>query len=843
MAVLSLAPTIAGVWGASLLLVGPLVLGAVSAVRKRGVDGPVEALIEAMTLDEKLALLHGAEDPAGRAETGYVAGVPRLGVPPLRITDGRGDATATALPAPISLGASFSPSLVRRVGTTQGREGRERGQNVVLAPSTDLLRVPQARGAAESMGEESLLIGRIAAAQVKGIQKAGAIAAVRHFVAHTFEADRNRVSVEVGDRALRELYLPGVHAAVQAGAGSVVGAPNRINGTFACDHEWLLTDLLKDDLGFEGWVMSSWHARHSLEALSAGLDQEMPGDDGTTAPQAVYFDAPLRLAVERGRVPEARVDASVRRILRQMRRVGLLDESRPARSPPAEAERGATVAREAARAGAVLLRNENDALPLSTEAPLSLAVIGPAADRCPPGPRSRAVKGAASPLTALRRRLGPAASIHYEPGVDPEGVPVPASALSPSASLTMDGLRRTAADDALTIDPVVDFVGPDALPAGTTCTWSGTLTAPQDGTYTLRLQTRGGRGRLSVDGEPLAATGGPNSTVEALSPPGGGAVAVGRLRLAAGETCELTIAADGAPSSGRAATAPLEVRFSWVPPARREALRVRAVGAAAEADAAIVFGHDREPKGAADALSLPEAQSRLVRAVADASPSTTVVLNTGRPTTMPWLEAADAVLPMWYPGQEGGAATAALLTGADAPGGRLPVTVPKRADETPTDPPARYPGTNGKVHYDEGVFVGYRWYDHHDVEPLFPFGHGLAYTTFAYSDLSVQARGRNWEVRFRLQNTGSRVGTAVPQVYVGRPPSPPVEMPPKVLAAFAKVELAPGETATIRRRLHRRAFSYWSEADDRWRVAAGPRPVLVGSSARRVRLEDTVHVE
>ncbi|MEF8939551.1 MAG: glycoside hydrolase family 3 C-terminal domain-containing protein [Salinivenus sp.] len=842
MAALLLLPVIGGAWGASILLLGALVLGAVSAVRARGVDGPVEALIEAMTLEEKLALLHGAEDPAGRADTGYVSGVPRLGVPPLRVTDGRGVPSATALPAPISLGASFLPSLARTVGAVQGRESRDRGQNVVLAPNIDVLRVPEASGAAESIGEDPFLIGRIAAEQVKGIQGAGTIATVRHFLAHTFEADRDRVSVEVSDRALRELYLPGVRSAVEAGAGSVMGAPNRINGTFACDHEWLLSGLLKEDLGFEGWVMSSWHARHSLEALSAGLDQEMPGGNGPADPQAVYFDEPLRRAVEDGRLPEERVDASVGRILRQMQRVGLLDEGDPARSP-AGPKRGATVAREAARAGAVLLHNEHDALPLPTQTPLSLAVVGPAAVRCPSGPRTPAAEGADSPLAALRHRLGPAASIRHEPGVDLEGTPVPASALSPSASLSTDGLRRTSTDDVLAIDPVVDFTGPDALPADTTCRWSGTLTAPQDGAYTLRLQTRGGWACLSLDGEPLAATGGEHSTAEALSPSGGGVGAAADLRLSAGETREVTIAVDGTLPSGPAATTPLEVRFSWVPPDRQEALRRRAAAAAREADAAVVFGHDREPGGRGDALSLPRAQSRLLRAVADASASTTVVLNTGRPTTMPWLDAVDAVLQMWYPGQEGGDATAALLTGADAPGGRLPVTVPRHPDETPTHPPERYPGVNGKVQYDESVFVGYRWYDHNDVEPLFPFGHGLTYTSFAYSDLSVQRRGTGWDVRFRVRNTGTRSGAAVPQVYVGRPASPPVEMPPKELAAIAKVELAPGEAATVCRRLGRRAFSYWSEADDRWRVAAGARPILVGASARRVRLEATTHVD
>jgi len=826
-----------------------LLLGAVSAVRHRADRRSLEALVDAMSLKEKIALLHGTRDPSGRADTGYVAGVPRLGVPPLRITDGRPssdpDGARTALPAPIARGASFSPSLARRAGAVLGREGRARGQNVLLCPNADVLRVPEARNRFASIGEDPVLIGRLVAEEVRGIQDEGVIATVRHFVAHTFEDGRDRVSVELSDRALREIYLPAVRRALDAGAGSVMGAPNRVNGTFACDHEWLLTDLLKDELGFEGWVMSSWYARHSLEALEAGLDQEQPGVPDASAPQAVYFGDPLRRAVKTGRVSEAVVDESVRRILDQLRRRGLLEESQPS-SRTADPVRGAAVAREIALSGAVLLRNENEALPLPDD-DLSLLVVGPAAQQLPSPPHPRpeaALAEAESPLDALRRRLDDAASVEYVPGVDADGTPVPASALSPSKSLTTKGLRRSTADGIKAIDPGVDFTGPEALPAGSSWTWTGTLTAPEDGTYTLRLQTAGGWGRLVVDGKLRAATGGTQHNVEAVSPSIGGSGAGARLELAAGESVSLTLTVEGACASGETAQTPLEVRLTWVPPSRRRALCRRARSAARSADAALVFVSDQAPLSAeAASLSLPAPQDALIRAVAAKSPSTTVVLNTGGPATMPWLDEVDAALQMWYPGQAGGDATAALLTGDEDPGGRLPVTFPRRQADSPVHSPDRYPGVNGRVHYDEDVFVGYRWYDEQEIEPLFPFGHGLSYTQFSYSALTVHERGDGWDVQFRVENAGERFGVAVPQVYVGRPDSPPVPMPPTALAGFEKVELGPGEAATVTTTLDREALAYWSTAESDWKEPRGPRPVYVGSSSRDLMLEGRLPVE
>ncbi len=805
-------------------------LGSVSLARGRAVRGQVESIVDAMSLEEKLRLLHGAEDPSEEAEVGYVPGVPRLDVPPLRLTDaassGRADGPATAFPAPIAVGASFDPALARRVGAARGREGRARGQTVFLGPRANVLRVPQAARTHETVGEDPVLISQLVGATVEGLEAEGMIAAVKHFAGHTFEHNRDRVSVELDERTFREIYLPGFRRAVEVGAGSIVGAPNRVNGTFACDHEWLLTDLLRAEFGFSGWVMTDWFARHSLEAFEAGLDQELPGLGRPGDPQAVYFDEPLREAVQRGRIPEQEVDTSVRRILRQMKRVDLLDETTSVRPSVHRAE-SATLAHEAAVGGAVLLRNEGEVLPLDGEDVSSLAVIGPLGEHVPSG-----AKKETSLVTVLRRRLQPEIAVRHESTVGAEGRPIPPAVLSPSSSLNVDGLRRMTDDDSVQIDPAVDFTGSEALPPGSSWTWTGTFTAPEAGTYDLRLRTRGGTGRLSIGDAVKEDAGDEGAAAETLS-------------LEAGESRRIAISVDGCEGdAGVGHGEPLQVQLTWASPTRREEIVEQAVSAARAADAALVFAaddwsssHDRA------SLALPGSQDALIQAVADAGSSTIVVLNTGGPVAMPWLEDVDAVLEMWASGQEGGNATAALLAGAAEPGGRLPVTFPRRVNDTPTHLRERYPGTNGRAHHSEGVFVGYRWYDEKGIEPLFPFGHGLSYTTFAYSDLSIRMRGHEREVLFRVTNTGSRPGTAVPQVYVGRPPDPPVPMPPKALAGFEKVELDPGETVSVAIGITSRALSFWSEEEKGWRPAVGPRPVYVGASSRELRLEGTLYVD
>ena len=808
----------------------------------------VDALLQAMTLDEKLLLLHGAEDPSGKAGAGYVPGIERLGIPPLRLTDGpagiRTARPATALPAPVMLGATFDPDLARRFGEVIGREGRAREQDVLLSPMVNIVRVPHAGRNFETLGEDPLLAGRIVAAEIRGIEGEGMLATVKHYVANNFEQDRISIDAVVDERALNEIYLPAFEAAVKAGAGSVMCAYNKVNGTHACESLELLTEILRGRFGFEGWVMSDWFARHSLGALEAGLDQEMPGLSFGPG-QPVYFSDSLRVAVEAGRVPVEAVDRAVRRILTQMDRMSLLGGVPP--RPEIDVEAGAATARDVALAGAVLLRNEGGTLPLTREDLMSLALIGPTArtllyggggsSQVPPFRLE-------SPLAALERRAGAGARIHHVAGIDLDGVPVPKTALTPTGEPRTDGLLRRTSDGAERIDPVVDYTGPNLLPADTEWSWTGTLTAPTTGEYELKLQTSGGSGTLSLDGAELLSTGGFFNDASLIPTADGLSNATARLQLEAGEARDIEFSFRGGGGGGFLRTPagqPLQVRLAWVTPERRQAYLEEAVAAAGAARAVVVFAYDEGTEGRdRPSLALPEPQDALVTAVAAANPRTTVLLNTGDPVLMPWLRDTGAILQMWYPGQEGADATAALLLGEAVPGGKLPVTFPPSDELTPIAVSDEvYPGVNGQAAYEEGILVGFRWYDARDVQPLFPFGHGLSYTTFAYSALRTAA-GEGVDVMFRVRNTGDVAGSEIAQVYLGPPDDPPVTMAPKKLVGFQRLRLSPGEEREITVHIGERELSYWSVAEHDWTVAPGRRPVYVGSSSRDIRLRGEI---
>ena len=331
--------------------------------------------------EEKLSLLRGDTDPESSSGAGYMPGIPRLGIPPLRLADGpagiRTRWPATALPAPVALGSTFDPSLARAYGEVVGREGRARNQDVLLSPMVNIVRVPHAGRNFETFSEDPLLSARMVAEEVRGVESQGLIATVKHYIANNFERDRNSASSDVSDRALHEIYLPGFEAAVQAGVGAVMCAYNRVNGVYACDDPHILNEILRDELGFEGWVMTDWGANHTLDALGYGLDQEMPGGRGFGR-RAVYFGDSLQAAVEAGQIPVEWVDRSVGRILTQMERMGLLGGSVPPRPEMDEAS-GARVALDVALAGAVLLRNQEGLLPLSAGSLGSMLVVGPTA--------------------------------------------------------------------------------------------------------------------------------------------------------------------------------------------------------------------------------------------------------------------------------------------------------------------------------------------------------------------------------------------------------------------------------------------------------------------------------
>ncbi|MFI6444770.1 glycoside hydrolase family 3 C-terminal domain-containing protein [Kitasatospora sp. NPDC050543] len=648
----------------------------------------IDALLGQLTLEEKTTLLHSADAPVGVHSVGYVAGVPRLGIPPLRLADGPGGVRdglpATAMPAPVSLAASFDPALANTYGTVLGREARARGYQVLYSPMVNIVRIPQGGRNFETFGEDPYLAGRIAAAQIRGIQSQQVAAQVKHYVANNQEDNRMSFSSDVDERTLNEIELPAFEAAVRDGRSwSSMCGYNRVNGNWACEHFPLLHDVLKGRWGFDGVVGSDYPATHStVNAAAAGLDQEFGG--------STYFNA-LADAVNGGRLAPAVVDDQTRRVLRLMFRTGVLDGGG---NPPADPAAGARDARAAAVAGTVLLKNERATLPLNPAALHSLAVVGPWADRVYTG------GGGSSHVT-----------------------PYGEFTLSPRSGIT----------------------------------------ARAGGGVSVRYHD--GRDRDA------AAT------------------------LAAG------------------------------------------------ADVAVVVVGDDETEGAdRSSIELSAEDNALVQAVARANARTVVVLNTGGPVTMPWLDAVPAVLETWYPGEQDGAALADVLFGDADPGGRLPLTFPTSLSATPITDPAQYPGVNETYSYSERLRVGYRWYDASGTPPLFAFGHGLSYTTFGYSGLSVRgpdASGRV-QVEFDVTNRGSRSGSEVPQLYVAFPSA--AGEPPQQLKGFGKVALSPGHSQRVSLWLDRSSFATWDPGAHGWQVPGGRYGITVGASSRDARLNGSVEV-
>jgi beta-glucosidase len=810
----------------------------------------LDRLIAQMTLDEKIAMLHGATDPERYGQAGYLPGVPRLGVPPLRLTDGpagvRTSQPATALPAPVALASTFSPVLARQYGQIIGRDGRARHQNVILAPMVNIVRVPQGGRNFETLGEDPFLAGRIVAAEVEGIQGEGLIATVKHFALNNQENQRQSVSADADEQTMHEIELPGFEAAARAGAGAMMAAYNKVNGTYAAESVPLLTTILRGEWGFTGFVMSDWGATHSdVVGLTAGMEMEMPSGRNYAA---------LGEAVKSGKLAESVVNLAVRRILVAMDHAHLLDPAAGQR-PAGEIPEVTPIARDIAIAGAVLLKNQGNVLPLSKDDLQSVVVIGPTAKALlvGGGGSARVVPMRTDrPFDMLQRRAGAAAHLTYAVGYDLDGAPVPASALTPEGRTGSQGLLRaqTAGGSDTRVDAGIDFIGANALPAGSAWTWRGTITAPATGDYVIKLHTAGGRGSIAFDA-PAGGAGGAGAGAAAPGGRGGGRGGGGGLlptaeglsasstpaHFDAGVARPITITATAG------ATTPMQIRLAWLAPDSATTRIDEAARAARSARVAVVFAYDEGQEGRDRALiTLPGTQDALIQAVVAANPRTVVVLNNGAPILMPWADRAAAILQMWYPGQEGGDATAALLVGDAAPGGKLPVTFPRRIEDAPTNPPERYPGVNGHGAYSEGIFVGYRWYDQQNIEPLFPFGHGLSYTTFTYSDLSAKPAGDGFDVTFTIRNTGTREGIDVPQVYVGPPPSAPAPMALKKLVGFERVALQAGRTQQVTAHISARDLSYWSASDHRWVVAAGKRALVVGASSRDIRLRSEITV-
>jgi beta-glucosidase len=856
-------------------------------------DARVDRLLSRMSLKEKLGLIHDArEDPRlYQGQAGYIGGVPRLGVPGLRLADGPpGVLTrhpSQAETATMGVAATFDVRLARLNGVVIGREARALGVDVALQPYVNIDRDPTFKRAYNTFGEDPLLTSQIGAAEIRGIQSQHVMAMAKHFVGF----DTAATNVWIDDQALHEVYLPPFEAAVQAGVGAIMCSYNHINGLYACGNDSTLTTILRHELGFTGFVTSDWGATHSALFMNAGLDVEMiDGPDSTGYQEPAFLGAeaaavspPLAKdqvlgdpyggqlpeeaaaapadgddqgskvtpktiaeALADGSVSEAAVTRAAGRVLLAMDRIGLLSGASKHRITRQAVAANAAIIERTAEEAAVLLKNDGGVLPLKADALDSLVVIGPTGGQLDAigvgGERSLGlVARQVGPLDALKALSGHG-GIQYAVDDDMTGAPIPAALLGhagrPGLERVSAGVRR--------IDAQVDFTvkGGNALPADSRAVWTGTLTAPEAGSYWIYLQALGANAALSIDGHPVGATGAylgdvhgdilqPDQDNVAPTPDG-----LDNLRrpvsLSQGpHTIKLEISPDSS-------HAPAQVRLNWYTPERRRQDHAAAIAAAAKAKTAIVFVWSRR----APAFALAGDQDRLVEEVAAVNPNTIVVLNTSQPVALPWAGRVKAILQMWWPGDEGGWATAKLLLGKANPAGRLPFTWGKAIEDYPASDP-RYPersaaGVGGATTYSEGVDVGYRWFDRQGAEPLFPFGHGLSYTRFDYSGLKVAAANDGGlDLSVRIRNAGRADGDEIPQVYLGPPTAPPpgARFPVRKLVAFARVALGAGQTKTIRFHVPLRQLQYWSVADRPWSTPPGPRTVSIGASSRDLRLE------
>ena len=793
------------------------------------VEARVDALLAAMTPDERAALSAGIDLWHG-------PGVPRLGVPPIKATDGPSGARGerwtgrpvVCFPSGSTLGASWDPDLVRAVGVRLGTEARRRQAHMLLAPTVNLHRHPLAGRNFECPAEDPYLAARYAVAYVEGVQSAGVACAIKHFTANDSEYERMTISSVVDERTLREVSLRPFEAAVrEAGVWALMTAYNRVNGTFCSEHTDLL-GILRDEWGFGGVVVSDWFGTHSTAAAAlAGLDLEMPGPPQWLGPH-------LADAVRAGDVPESVATDKARRVLRLLARTGRLDETTlaPEEHPDDPADRA--VARRAAAESIVLLRNEGAALPLGPDV-RTLAVIGPNADaEVVQGGGSARVEphSVVTALAGLRARFGrDGVAVGHEPGCPPFN---PAPVLD---HRVLAGPIRVEyfAERERTGDPVLVeevrrahlqyFLGstPAGVPTGFSLRLRAVFVPPVTGEWTFSL-VQVGRARCTIDGEVVVDNWHPTGH-SALFMGFGSERAAGTIAVEAGREYEVVV--DLVPPPGAGA-----IEVGCAPPTPPDLLE-RAVAAARTADAVVcVVGTDPdwETEGRdRTTLALPPGQDDLVRAVAAANPRTVVVVNAGAPVAMPWAEEVAAIVGLGLPGQEGGAALADVLSGDTAPSGKLPTTIPHRLEDTPAF--ASYPGADGEVHYTEGVLCGHRWYDTHGIDPQFCFGHGLSYTTFAIGEPEWDAAAS--VVRVPVTNTGNRRGAEVVQVYV-HDVEASVARPVQELGAFAKVGLDPGETATVDLPLADRAFAFWDVGIGDWRVEPGAFELRVGTSSRAI---------
>ncbi|WNS77705.1 glycoside hydrolase family 3 C-terminal domain-containing protein [Domibacillus sp. DTU_2020_1001157_1_SI_ALB_TIR_016] len=834
-------------------------------------------LVDKMTLEDKVDFITGN---LNNYYGFYNGGVEKYGIPALTMADGPvgvrianpdvQDKKSTAMPAAIGLAATWNTETAEKYGDLLGDEAFNTTHNVLLGPGLDIARNAFGSRNFESLGEDPYLQSQMATEYVKAVQSNNVLVTAKHYLLNNQELNRFVSDSQASERAINEIYAkPFASVIKDAEMGSVMCSFNKVNGVYACDNEEILTNLLRDKLGFEGFVMSDYRANVSTSnSIKAGMDLETPGDPG-----GLWGDK-LVQAVHNGEVSEETIDQSTYRILYQMFDKGLFDN--PAQNNKIDAKAHGAIARQIAAESMVLLQNDDKALPLDTDKLDSIAVIGPDADNASTaGGGSSLVNPTytVSPLEGIKNRAGKDLKVEYAAGTDPISAgdllpgpnAVPSSFLAPSADSEENGLKAEYWSNAkMEGNPVYEHTAkqanlhlgfynyegfnaqstkldklPTSLNSMMSARYTGVIQVPKSGEYKLSTSSYGSS-KVYLDGKlVIDNTGETFGTVEKT------------VTLNANQKYDLKIEykTDYPYNPGRDNGAKL--RFGWeaADDVVDENIK-KAVELAKKSDAAVIVTKTYDSEGNIDRsdMELPNNQEQLIKEVAKVNKHVVVVNESGMAVEMgDWKDSVDSIVQAWYPGQEQGNAIADVLFGDVNPSGKLPVTFPVDEDKTPVSSDEQYPGVNDVSKYSEGIFVGYRGFEEYGIKPAFSFGHGLSYTEFGYKNLKtkVQSSGKNkettFEVSLNVRNTGDKAGSEVVQVYTGKLPTD-VETAPKQLAGFQKIKLEPGKQQRVTIQLDSKALSYYDEEKHDWVMPSGSVPVYVGSSSTDIRLTGSIKV-
>jgi beta-glucosidase len=827
-----------GVWARSVVIVWLVACFSLCgpqqahAQQKPDIESRVEALLSKMTLDEKIAFIGGINDF-------YTQAIPRLGIPALRMSDGplgvHDYGPTTAYPAGIALAASWDTDLAKRVGETMGQDARARGVNFILAPGMNIYRAPMNGRNFEYFGEDPFLAARMAVSMIQGIQSQGVIATAKHYAANNQEYGRMDHSSDVDERTLREIYLPAFEASVKEGkVGAVMDAYNLMNGVYMTQNDYLNNGILKKEWGFDGIVMSDWGATHDgTAAANGGLDLEMPSGQ-------FMNKETLLPAIQRGEVSVAVIDDKVRRILRKAIEFGFFDRGQTDMAIPLYSQKGREVALQEARSGMVLLKNENGILPLDKKKIKTIAVLGPDAYPAVVGGGGSSLTkpfNSVSYLEGISNYLGENGRVLYttdDASLD-EIVKTTEFAASPGGATGLHGEYFN--NDSLQGEPAlvrtdekIDFHwgagsyaanGPDD---GFSVRWTGYFVPRSDDDYKFYVSADDGVRLFINDKQVIDDWQRHSETLDTYS-----------THLERGKPYKIRLEYFEAVGTAT-------VRFGIA--AATKALGEGTKALVAKSDVVVLcmgFDPSSEGEGGDRTFQLPGGQDSYIQQIARLNKSVVVVLTAGGNVDMTkWINSVSGLIHAWYPGQEGGTALAQILSGEVSPSGKLPASFERRWEDSAAFG-SYYPKSPEKrVKYEEGIFVGYRHFDRSEVKPLFPFGFGLSYTRFQYSNLTVAPSSSDLNgpvsVSFNIKNVGLREGAEIAELYVGDSHAS-VPRPVKELKGFAKVNLRPGESKRVTLQLDRRAFSFYDEKKHEWRAEPGEFAILVGSSSAKMELQ------